>query len=161
MANELKAYCKEQGYDKPKFWPASCTKDYAVSIRMRGNDLWEEFEANVVFIIGEHRNNEAKILGQILNELQEPVVLTVPLAISANKQALYRSLGFLLVPARWTNNKNLEEHEVYIKGQMGMGGFVNLMEHIGSEIVTTKRPFHFIFLSFLSFKLSQILCITG
>ena len=156
MANELKAYCKEQGYDKPKFWPASCTKDYAVSIRMRGNDLWEKFEANVVFIIGEHRNNEAKILGQILNELQEPVVLTVPLAISANKQALYRSLGFLLVPARWTNN--LEEFEIYIKGQMSMGGFVNLMEQverIGCKIVTIKRPLKQVFLSFLYFKLSR------
>ena len=93
MANELKDYCKEHGYDNPKFWPASCTKDYAVSIRMRDNDRWG-----------------------------------------------------------W------EEFEIYIKGQMNMGGFVNLMEQaerIGSEIVTIKRPLKQVFLSFLYFKLSR------
>ena len=158
MANELKDYCKEHGYDNPKFWPASCTKDYAVSIRMRDNDRWgwEEFDANVIFILGEHSKNEAKLIGLILKELRDPVVLIVPLAISANKQSLYNSHGFLLVPARWTNN--LEEFEIYIKGQMSMGGFVNLMEQverIGSKIVTIKRPLKQVFLSFLYFKVSR------
>jgi hypothetical protein len=161
MANELKAYCKEHGYDNPKFWPASCTKDYAVSIRMRDNDRWEEYRADVVFLSGEHCNNEAILLGQILEKLQDPVILIVPLALSVNPQSLYKSLGFLLVPARWTNNQNQEEHEVYIKGQMSMGGFVNLMERgvesIANNLLTIRRPIPIIFFSFISFKLSQVL----
>ena len=161
MANELKVYCKEHGYDNPKFWPASCTKDYAVSIRMRDNDRWEEYRADVVFLSGEHCNNEAILLGQILKKLQDPVILIVPLALSVNSQSLYKSLGFLLVPARWTNNQNQEEHEVYIKGQMSMGGFVNLMERgvesIANNLLTIRRPFPIIFFSFISFKLSQVL----
>jgi hypothetical protein len=127
---------------------------------MRDNDRWEEYRADVVFLSGEHCNNEAILLGQILKKLQDPVILIVPLALSVNSQSLYKSLGFLLVPARWTNNKNLEEHEVYIKGQMGMGGFVNLMEHvenIGGHVVAIRRPLPAIFLSFLTFKLSKVL----
>jgi hypothetical protein len=160
MANELKDYCKEHGYDNPKFWPASCTKDYAVSICVRSNDLWEEFEASVVCIIGEYRNNEAKYLGQILKELQEPIVLTVPIAVSANKQTLYRSHGFSLMPTKWTD-ENEREFEVLVKGSMKMGGFVNLMERVESisgHVVAIRRPLPDIFLSFLTFKLSKVLC---
>ena len=156
MANELKVYCKEHGYDNPKFWPASCTKDYAVSIRMRDNDRWEKYRADVVFLYGEHEKNEAQLLEQIIKDLQEPIVLIVPLAESASQQNLYKRLGLVLIPARWTNN--LEEFEIYIKGQMSMGGFVNLMEQverIGSKIVTIKRPLKQVFLSFLYFKVSR------
>ena len=156
MANELKVYCKEHGYDNPKFWPASCTKDYAVSIRMRDNDRWEEYRTDVVFLYGEHEKNEAQLLEQIIKDLQEPIVLIVPLAESASQQNLYKRLGLVLIPARWTNN--LEEFEIYIKGQMNMGGFVNLMEQverIGSKIVTIKRPLKQVFLSFLYFKVSR------
>ena len=156
MANELKDYCKEHGYDNPKFWPASCTKDYAVSIRMRDNDRWEEYRADVVFLYEEHEKNEAQLLEQIIKDLQEPIVLIVPLAESASQQNLYKRLGLVLIPARWTNN--LEEFEIYIKGQMSMGGFVNLMEQverIGSKIVTIKRPLKQVFLSFLYFKVSR------
>jgi hypothetical protein len=123
---------------------------------MRDNDRWEEYRADVVFLSGEHCNNEAILLGQILKKLQDPVILIVPLALSVNSQSLYKSLGFLLVPARWTNN--LEEFEIYIKGQMSMGGFVNLMEQverIGSKIVTIKRPLKQVFLSSLYFKVSR------
>ena len=41
-------------YENPKFWPASYTKDFAVSLHMMGSDRWEEFDANVVFVLGEY-----------------------------------------------------------------------------------------------------------
>lgn len=159
MTNELKAYCKEHGYDNPKFWPASCTKEYAVSIRMRDNDRWEEYRADVVFLYGEHEKNEAKLLEQIIKDLQEPIVLTVPLAESAKHQKLYKNLGITLMPGRWTD-ENEREYEVFVKGSMKMGGFVNLMErleNISGHVVAIRRPFPVIFLSFLAFKLSLIL----
>jgi hypothetical protein len=120
--------------------------------------LWEKFEADVLFIIGEHRNNEAKLLGKILEELQEPVVLTVPLADSTNLQRLYKSLGFTLIPGRWTD-QNEREYEVYVKGQMNMGGYVNLMErveNIGSCVVAVRRPVPVVFFSFFAFLLSKV-----
>lgn len=155
---DLKVYCNEHGYESPRFWPANFTKDYAVSLHMTDNG-WEEFDANVVFLLGEHGKNEAKLLDQILDELKEPVVLTIPLAVSAYQQKLYKSFGLVLVPARWTN-KNQEEYEVYIKGQMNMGGFANLMdnvENIGGHVVGIRRPLPAIFLSFLAFILSSTL----
>ena len=159
MTNELKAYCKEHDYGIPKYWPANYTNDYAVSLLMVGNDQLEEFDANIVFLLGEHGKNEAKLLDQILDELKEPVVLTIPLAVSAYQQKLYKSFGLVLVPVRWTC-KNQEEYEVYIKGQMNMGGFANLMdnvENIGGHVVGIRRPLPAIFLSFLAFKLSSTL----
>ena len=159
VANELKMYCSEHGYESPRFWPANFTKEYAVSLLMVGNDRLEEFDANVVFLLGEHGKNEAKLLGQILDELKEPVVLTIPLALSANQQKLYKSLGFTLMPVRLTDT-NEREHEVYIKGSMKMGGWANMMtrvEGIDSDIISIKRPASIIFFSFLSFKLSQVL----
>ena len=159
MANELKMYCSEHGYESPRFWPANFTKEYAVSLLMVGNDRLEEFDANVVFLLGEHGKNEAKLLGQILDELKEPVVLTIPLALSANQQKLYKSLGFTLMPVRLTDT-NEREYEVYIKGSMKMGGWANMMTRIEgteSDIISIKRPALIIFFSFLSFKLSQVL----
>lgn len=155
---DLKVYCNEHGYESPRFWPANFTKDYAVSLHMTDNG-WEEFDANVVFLLGEHGKNEAKLLGQILDELKEPVVLTIPLALSANQQKLYKSLGFTLMPVRLTDT-NEREYEVYIKGSMKMGGWANMMTRIEgteSDIISIKRPALIIFFSFLSFKLSQVL----
>jgi hypothetical protein len=146
-------------YENPKFWPASCTKDFAVSLHMMGNDRWEEFDANVVFVLGEYGKKQTKLLGKILDELKEPVVLTIPLAVPANQQKLYKSLGFTLMPVRLTDT-NEREHEVYIKGSMKMGGWANMMtrvEGIDSDIISIKRPASIIFFSFLSFKLSQVL----
>ena len=148
---DLKMYCKEHGYDNLKFWPANYTKDYAVSLHMTGDDQWEEFEANVVFSLGKHSKNEAKLIEQIIEELQEPIVLNVPLAESSGKRNLLKILGFNLMPARWTDKKG-REYEVFIKGSMKMGGWANMMtrvEDIGSDIVTTKRPTLIIFFSFI------------
>ena len=158
MTKELKMYCREQGYGIPKFWPASYTKDYAVSLHMTGDDQWEEFDANVVFLLGEHGKNETQLLRHLLEKLQEPVALIV-LTESVNNQNIYKSLGFTLMPARWTDT-NEREYEVYIKGSMKMGGWANMMTRIEgteSDIISIKRPALIIFFSFLSFKLSQVL----
>jgi len=158
MTKELKMYCREQGYGIPKFWPASYTKDYAVSLHMTGDDQWEEFDANVVFLLGEHGKNETQLLRHLLEKLQEPVALIV-LAESVNNQNIYKSLGFTLIPARLTN-KNQEEYEVYAKGLIKMGGFVNLLEKvesIGSYDVTIKRSPFVITFSFISFIILNLL----
>lgn len=159
MTKDLKVYCKEHGYGIPKFWPASDTNDYAVSLHIVGSDRFEEFDANVVFLLGEHGKNETQLLRHILEKLQEPVALTVLLAESVNNQNIYKSLGFTLMPARWTDT-NEREYEVYIKGSMKMGGWANMMTRIEgteSDIISIKRPALIIFFSFLSFKLSQVL----
>ncbi len=157
MTKELKEYCKEHGYDNLKFWPASCRKDYAVSLHMMGNDQREEFDANVVFLYGEHRKNEAKLLEKILEENQEPVVLNVPLTDSSNLQDLYKSLGFILMPARWTDKKQ-KEYRVYVIGQQKFGSWVNLMEKIvaASDIIIIKRPFFIVFCSYIRLILSRM-----
>jgi hypothetical protein len=158
IVRELSKHGWEHGYDNLRFWPAGYSKDYAVSMHMTGNDRWEEFDANVVFVLGEYGKKQTKLLGKILDELKEPVVLTIPLAVPANQQNFFKRLGLVLFPARWTNN--LEEFDIYIKGQMNMGGFVNLMErvaHLSSYAVNVRRPLPIIFLSFLAFRSSTIL----
>lgn len=159
MTKDLKMYCREQGYGIPKFWPAGYTNDYAVSLHMVANDRWEEFEANVVFLLGEHGRNETQLLGHILEKLQEPVALTVLLAESINNLNIYKSLGFTLMPVRLTDiNKN--EYEVYIKGSMKMGGWANMMTRIegtGCDIISIKRSASVIIFSFISSKLSQVI----
>ena len=158
MTNKLKTICKEHGCDNPRFWPASYTKDYAVSLHMTGADQWEEFDANVVFLLGEQSKNEAKLLGHILEELQEPIVLNVPLAESLGKQNLFKNLGVNLMPARWTDKKE-REYEVYLKGSMKMGGWANMMtrvEGINCDLISIKRPVPVILFSFITYKLSQV-----
>jgi hypothetical protein len=158
MTKKLKMYCREHGYDNPKFWPADYMDDYAVSFHMTGNDQREEFKANVVFLLGKHRKNEAKLLGYILKKLQEPIVMNVPLADSTNVQSIYKSHGLTLMPGRWTD-KNEEEYEVYIKGSMKMGGWANMMtrvEGIDCDLISIKRPVPVILFSFITYKLSQV-----
>ncbi len=157
--NELKNYCKNLGYGNLRFWPSNCLRDYAVSIRMKGDDMQEEFDANVVLVKNVHRDNETKLLGRILEKLQEPVVVTMPLAENSSLQELLNRLCLKLVPGRWTD-KNDKEYEIYVKGKMNMGGYVNLIEHlkeIGSDFFTIKRPALIIMLSFLSFGILRIL----
>lgn len=153
---DLIKYCKEKGYENPKIWPASCTMDYAVSLHMMSDKRWEEYDANILFVIGGHCKDEDKLLRLIVEKFQEPVVLTVPRAVS--QQNYLTSIGFSLIPARWADT-NEREYEVYVKGLMNIGGFANLMENvesISSYVVSIKRPFLVILLSFIAFKISKV-----
>ncbi len=157
--NELKALCQEHGYDSLQFWPMSWIKDYAVSLRMKDADTWEEFDVNVVFTRGEHRKDDSKFLERVVGEFQEPVLLVVPFTDGIDLKPLYQVHGLELIPVRWTD-KNEKEYQIYLKGSINMGSYVNLMEHveeIGNDIVAFKRHPIKIMFSFFSLQVVQIL----
>ena len=55
----------------------------------------------------------------------------------SNQKRFYNSIGLIKMPVTWSD-KNHNEFEVYAKGHLEMGAFVNLMErveYIGKEIV--------------------------
>ena len=74
-------------------------------------------------------------------DIGEPVVLTtrVPEGPSRQRNNLdfYRSVGMTRMPITWEDGAQ-HKYEVYVKGQLDMGPFANLMErveYIGKEIV--------------------------
>jgi hypothetical protein len=73
----------------------------------------------------------------MFEDLGEPVVLTVKADESNSQQCFFKSFGMTRMPVTWTD-EHLQDYEVYTKGDIEMGGFVNLMERvefIGKEIV--------------------------
>ena len=53
------------------------------------------------------------------------------------QQRFYAQVGLTKAPVTWSDEEQ-EVYEVYVKGQLEMGGFVNLMErveYIGKEMV--------------------------
>ena len=116
---------------------------YAVSLHLTGKDRWEEFDANVVYLLkdlDEIGNNEAlgNRLRGMFEDLGEPIVLTAKIAERPfSQQRFYKSIGMVRTPVTWSDNHQ-NTYEVYAKGCLEMGGFVNLMErveYIGKEIV--------------------------
>ena len=146
LQDRLKAFCKEQGLEAPRFWifpPDGYYICHAVSLHLNGKDRWEEFDTNVIFVLKdysmrENREMEANRLKRMFKELGEPVVLTSKMAESpSNQQRFYKSIGLTKMPVTWSDQYQ-NEYEVYAKGYLEMGGFVNLMErveYIGKEIV--------------------------
>ncbi len=74
----------------------------------------------------------------MFEELGEPIVLTSMVAESPNnQQRFFKGLGLTKMPVTCSDD-NQNEYKVYAKGQLEMGGFVNLMErveYIGKEII--------------------------
>ena len=146
LQDRLKTFCKEQGLEVPRFWifpPDGYYICHAVSLHLNGKDRWEEFDTNVVFVledfsIRENREMEAGRLQCIFEDMGEPIVLTSKMAESpSNQQRFYKSIGLTKMPVTWSDD-NQNEYEVYAKGYLEMGGFVNLMERvecIGKDIV--------------------------
>ena len=144
---DLKVYCNEHGYESPRFWRYGLCfwRRYAVSLHIIGNDRWEKFDANVVLLFDRshkkyRQKKEARLIRKITAELNEPVLLTLPVTMSMSRRNLFKSLGLTLMPVRWSG-KGQDEYGVYLKGQMEMGPFANLMErveYIGKEIVYRK-----------------------
>lgn len=145
LDERLKAFCEEQGLEIPRFRifpPNGVCLCYAVSLHLTGKDRWEEFDAKVVYLLNdlnEIGNNEA--LGDRLRcmfeDLGEPVILTIKADETSNHQQFFKSLGMTRVPVTWAD-KHQQDYEVYAKGHLDMGGFVNLMErveYIGKEII--------------------------
>ena len=145
LLDSMKAFCKEQGLEMPRFWifpPNGVYMYYAVSLHLTGKDLWEEFDAKVIYFLkdlNEIGNNEALAnrLRCMFEDLGEPVVLTVRADESNGQQRFFKSLGMTRMPVTWSD-EHQQDYEVYTKGHIEMSGFVNLMErveYIGKEIV--------------------------
>ena len=145
LQDRLKLFCKEQSLDNPQFWiiqPDGYYMGYAISLHLNGKDRWEEFDAKVIFLLKdysdrENRKAEEKLLKHMFEELGEPIVLTVKEVESPNQLFFLKSIGLMKMPVTWSDScQNM--YDVYAKGNLEMGGFVNLMErieYIGKEIV--------------------------
>lgn len=113
-----------------------------LKINLTGKDRWEVFDANVVYLLkdlNEIGNNEALAnrLRCMFEDLGELVVLTVRTDESNGQQRFFKGLGMIKMPVTWSDDHQLD-YEVFTKGHIEMGGFVNLMERvefIGKEIV--------------------------
>ena len=145
LQNRLKKFCKEQGMDIPQFWiiqPDGYYMGYAASLHLSGKDRWEEFDANVVYVLRdfsdrENREVEERLLNHMFEEIEEPIVLTIKEVESPNQLRFLKGIGLMKMPVTWSDTcQNV--YDVYAKGNLEMGGFVNLMErieYIGKEIV--------------------------
>ena len=145
LQNRLKKFCKEQGMDIPQFWiiqPDGYYMGYAASLHLSGKDRWEEFDAKVVYVLRdfsdrENREAEERLLKHMFEEIGEPIVLTIKEVESPNQQRFFKGVGLKKMPVTWADDHQ-NTYNVYTKGQLEMGGFVNLMErieYIGKEIV--------------------------
>ena len=122
-------------------------ENYAVAQHLTGNELWEAYDADAVFVLKdyaglENREAEKDCLNILLREQTgRPVLLTRRMPEEAecqqNNRRFYEGIGFQVMPVRWADRAG-REYEVFMKGRMEMGGFAALMErveYIGSEQV--------------------------
>ena len=137
LDDRLKAFCKEHGMEMPRFRifpPNGVYMCYAVSLHMKGKERWEVFDANVVYLLKDLKeigNNEALAnrLRCMFEDFGGSVVLTVKADESNSQQRFFISLGMMRMPVTWSD-ENQRDYEVYTKGNIEMGGFVNLMERV-------------------------------
>ena len=145
LQDRLKLFFFFFGLDIPQFWiikPDEYYMGYAVSLHLSGKDRWEEFDANVVYVLRdfsdrENREVEERLLNHMFEEIEEPIVLTIKEVESPNQLRFLKGIGLMKMPVTWSDTcQNV--YDVYAKGNLEMGGFVNLMErieYIGKEIV--------------------------
>lgn len=145
LIDNLKSFCQGHDIDAPMAWiikPDGYYMSYAVSIHLSGKDRWEEFDTNVIFILRdlsnyENREVEKRLLKYMFEEVKEPIVLTLKSINDLLQQKFLREVGLIHIPVRWSDSIQ-NEYSVYVKGELEMGGFVNLMErieYIGKEII--------------------------
>ena len=137
LQDRLKMFCKEQSLDNPQFWvikPDEYYMGYAVSLHLSGKDRWEEFDAKVIYVLRdfsdrENREVEERLLNHMFEEIEEPIVLTIKEVESPNQLCFLKGIGLMKMPVTWSDTcQNV--YDVYAKGNLEMGGFVNLMERI-------------------------------
>ena len=145
LQDRLKKFCIDQSMDMPQFLiikPDDFYMGYAVSLHLSGKDRWEEFDAKVVYVLRdfsdrENREAEERLLKHMFEELGEPIALTIKGVELPNQQRFFNGVGLRKKPVTWEDDHQ-NAYEVYTRGQLEMGGFVNLMErieYIGKEIV--------------------------
>ena len=135
LQDRLKKFCIDKSMDMPLFWiikPDDYYMGYAVSLHLSRKDRWlRDFSDR------ENRETEERLLKHMFEELGEPIVLTIKEVVSPNQLCFLKGIGMTKMPITWADNHQ-NVYEVYTKGQLEMGGFVNLMErikYIGKEIV--------------------------
>ena len=145
LQDRLKKFCIDQSMDVPQFWiikPEDYYMGYAVSMHLSGRDRWEEFDTKVIFVLKdfsdrENREAEERLLKHMFEEIGEPIVLTIKEVESPNQLRFLKGIGMMKMPVTWSDTSQ-NVYDVYAKGNLEMGGFVNLMErveYIGKEIV--------------------------
>ncbi len=145
MLDRLKAFCREQGIELPIVRLIEVDDvliPYAIPLHLVKNDQMDQFDAEVVFLlvdfpIIENREAEQCRLKVIAKEFGRPCLLTSKAAFSPQQDIFYRNLGFMKMPVTWSDEAG-NVYEVFLNGQLEMGSFVSLMEHveyIGKEII--------------------------
>lgn len=138
MLAELKTYCKEQGFESPITWlgkRGDVLVPFAVPLHLFNTDKQFAYDGHVVFVLNDDVANKDRVHTYI-SQLEEPILLTVQLKEASHKDK-YESVGMKLAPIRWSDD-NGNEYEVYMKGEMDMESFGQLMqqmEHIGNTII--------------------------
>ena len=86
----------------------------------------------------ENRDAEENRLRCIFEDISKPIVLTAKIAeFPARQQQFFKRVGLSKMPVTWSDHYQ-NEYEVYVKGHLEKGRFVNLIEQIefiGKEIV--------------------------
>lgn len=145
LQDRMKAFCSERGLEMPRFWvfpPNGVYMCYAVSLHLKGKDKGEVLDANTIFLLkslNEIGNLDVleNRLNCIMADLGEPIILTIKDDETLGQQRFFKGVGLVKMPVTWSDNHQ-NVYEVYVKGQLEMGCFVTLMEHvehIGTEIV--------------------------
>lgn len=140
LQDGVKAFCKAEGLDAPRFWifpPDGYYICHAISLHLNGKDGRNEYDANVVFVLKdfsarENRDMEANRLRCMFADFGEPIVLISKIAERADNQHLFfKSLGLSRVPVTWSDHHQ-NGYEVYMKGELEKSSFMNLMERVGN-----------------------------
>ena len=141
MMNSLETFCRLEKLEAPRFWTVEmggAEAVYAVSLHLAGEYVWGEYDAQTVYVVKDpqergERKAEADALKRIFETYDLPIVLTMRMAESVEQQAdnlrFLKSLGLTQMPVRWSDEKE-REYEVFTKGRLEMGGFVDLMERV-------------------------------
>ena len=142
--DRLEVFCREQGIEHPmmRLIDVDVLRPYAIPLHLSGKDRWEEFDAEVIFLLRdfpERENQEAEEcrLSVMAEEFGIPCLLTTKAAFSPRQDNYYWKFGFMKMPVTWSDNAG-RVYEVFLKGQLDMGAFANLMErveYIGKEII--------------------------
>lgn len=143
--DRLEVFCREQGIEHPMMRLIDVDdvlRPYAIPLHLSGKDRWEEFDAEVIFLLRdfpERENREAEEcrLSVMAEEFGIPCLLTTKAAFSPWQDNYYWKFGFMKMPVTWSDNAG-RVYEVFLKGQLDMGAFANLMErveYIGREII--------------------------
>lgn len=143
--DRLEVFCREQGIEHPMMRLIDVDdvlRPYAIPLHLSGKDRWEEFDAEVIFLLRdfperENRKAEECRLSVMAEEFGIPCLLTTKAAFSPRQDNYYWKFGFMKMPVTWSDNAG-RVYEVFLKGQLDMGAFANLMErveYIGKEII--------------------------